>query len=53
MTGNLKDQSVLITGGTDGIGRALLVELVQEGAAVTVVGRSLSKWEETRKVATS
>jgi NAD(P)-dependent dehydrogenase (short-subunit alcohol dehydrogenase family) len=51
--GALHDQFVLLTGGTDGIGRALLLKLLDQGATVTVVGRSNEKWETTRKLLSS
>lgn len=35
----LRDRSVLITGGTDGLGLALAARLVEEGATVSVCGR--------------
>lgn len=42
----LKDAAILVTGGTDGLGRALASRLVEEGAQVAVCGRN----EERLKV---
>lgn len=46
----LDGKIVLLTGGTDGIGRALLLKLIKNGATVTVVGRSREKWLETQRL---
>ena len=42
MAGLLKDRSVLVTGGTRGIGAAIALRLKRDGAAVTVTGRTES-----------
>ncbi|CAL9736767.1 hypothetical protein MOSE0_K07228 [Monosporozyma servazzii] len=48
---NIKDMNVAVIGGTNGIGQAISRKLVQNGAKVTVVGRTLRENEETsRKV---
>ena len=44
-SGNIENWHVLLTGGTDGIGLAVLLKMVSLGAAsVVVVGRSEEKW---------
>ncbi len=42
---NLKDQAILVTGGTAGIGEAAVLEALRAGAQVTAVGRSETKLE--------
>ena len=39
----LKDQVCIITGGGSGIGRDVAIKMVQEGANVVIVGRTVSK----------
>src|SRR5215207_76730 len=43
----LADQSILITGATDGHGRALAAELAAAGATVLVHGRNDTRGQET------
>jgi NAD(P)-dependent dehydrogenase (short-subunit alcohol dehydrogenase family) len=49
-TGGLESRYVVLTGGTDGIGRAVLLNLLHLGATAIVVGRSRLKWGETYKL---
>ena len=42
---SLKNKVILITGATDGIGKAAATEFAQRGAAVTLVGRNQAKTE--------
>ncbi len=44
---NLENASVLITGGTNGIGRAIAESLTRAGARVAVTGRNTERLEET------
>src|SRR5262245_59994041 len=39
----MKNKNVVITGGTDGIGRIAAREMAKAGASVTVVGRNAEK----------
>ncbi|MFY0685745.1 MAG: SDR family oxidoreductase [Cyclobacteriaceae bacterium] len=43
---HLKDKVVIVTGGAKGIGRAIVEELVKEGAIPVIVGRSKEASEE-------
>jgi short-subunit dehydrogenase len=43
MSNYFKDKVVVVTGGTDGIGKALVEELLQEGAKVATCGRDNDK----------
>jgi uncharacterized oxidoreductase len=47
---DLKGKSVLLTGGTDGIGKALALQLKERGAAVLIVGRNTERCEAMRSV---
>lgn len=44
---NLLDKTVLVTGGSSGIGRAIAVRCSQLGAAVIIVGRNEKRLQET------
>ena len=44
---SIEDRTVLITGATDGLGRATAHELASRGASVLVHGRSRERGEET------
>jgi NAD(P)-dependent dehydrogenase (short-subunit alcohol dehydrogenase family) len=44
-------KKVLLTGGGSGIGRAVVLKLVDAGAAVAITGRDRAKLEETNKLA--
>lgn len=48
MTGRFADKSVLILGGSSGIGRATAAAFVREGAAVTITGRDEAKLAAVR-----
>jgi len=43
MTGYYQDKVVAVTGGTDGIGKALVAQLLQQGAKVATCGRNHDK----------
>lgn len=44
---NVQDMNVAIIGGTNGIGQAISRKLIEDGAKVTVVGRTLREDDET------
>jgi NADP-dependent 3-hydroxy acid dehydrogenase YdfG len=44
-----KDQVVVITGASSGIGKAIAVELAQQGAKLCLLGRKLETLEETQQ----
>ena len=44
---DLSDKVVLITGGTEGIGKAAALQFAQRGAAVTLIGRNRQKTART------
>ncbi len=46
----LHDMGILVTGGGSGIGLSISRRLLEEGAAVTIVGRSAQRLEEGRQV---
>ena len=43
MSTYFKDKVVIVTGGTDGIGKALVEELIKEGAKISTCGRNHDK----------
>lgn len=45
----LKGKKILITGGTSGIGKALAIKCLKEGAIVTITGRNLEKLKNIAK----
>ena len=40
----LTGKVAIVTGGSDGIGKAAAISLCSEGAKVAIVGRSQDKW---------
>ena len=49
MTGWLQDKVAIVTGGTGGVGQAIIEKFVREGATVTVVARSQAGLSERMK----
>lgn len=47
---NLKDKTVVITGGGSGIGAAIAIELAQQGTRVVIAGRNLEKLQAVCKL---
>src|SRR5699024_12438550 len=45
----LKDKVAIITGGTNGIGESVAKRFIQEGAKVTILGRSVSKLDKLQE----
>jgi NAD(P)-dependent dehydrogenase (short-subunit alcohol dehydrogenase family) len=45
----IQEQTILITGATDGLGKALAADLASRGATILIHGRSPSRLEETRE----
>ena len=46
MTGRLDGRAAIVTGASRGLGRAIAMALAAQGAAVAVVGRTESVWDE-------
>ncbi len=46
MPGTFQDQSVIVTGASAGIGRAISLQLAEQGAFVTLAARSIERLEE-------
>ena len=46
MTGRLDGRAAIVTGASRGLGRAIALALAAEGAAVAVIGRTESVWDE-------
>ncbi|CAG5125642.1 unnamed protein product [Candidula unifasciata] len=49
----LRDAHVLVTGGSSGIGKALAIQAVKQGARVTLVARNEKKLEEAKQEVTT
>ena len=47
----LNDQIAVITGASSGIGRAIALNLAQQGAKLALVGRNLERLEEVAAIA--
>ncbi|MBO9728351.1 MAG: SDR family oxidoreductase [Chitinophaga sp.] len=47
---NLQNKAILITGGSSGLGKALVHELVRLGAHITVIARNAAKLEEIKQM---
>lgn len=50
---NFQGKTAVVTGGTDGIGKAVALQLAQQGAAVILVGRRSAKGEQAAQNITS
>lgn len=50
---NLEGKSALVCGSTQGIGRAIAIELAELGASVTLVARNMSKLREVKESLTT
>jgi 7-alpha-hydroxysteroid dehydrogenase len=46
MTGRLSGRAAIVTGASRGLGKAIALALATEGAAVAVIGRTESVWDE-------
>jgi NAD(P)-dependent dehydrogenase (short-subunit alcohol dehydrogenase family) len=46
MTRPIEERAILVTGATDGLGRAVAAELARRGAAVLLHGRSVERGEQ-------
>ena len=46
MTGRLEGRAAIVTGASRGLGREIALALAADGAAVAVVGRTESVWDE-------
>jgi NAD(P)-dependent dehydrogenase (short-subunit alcohol dehydrogenase family) len=49
----LKDKTIVVTGATGGLGRAVVIGLAKEGAKVVALGRNAARLEETKREAPS
>lgn len=45
----MKDQVIIITGGSSGMGKAMAKNFVEKGAHVVIAGRNAERLEETRQ----